>query len=107
MSTDDGRRSLLLGGALTALAPPASQASPRMIDLLDAPGPDPALEEPLRLFGRFVGGWDIHWTGIAPDGSRQTARGEVHFGWVLEGRAIQDVWIFPSRDLRGDPLPPQ
>jgi hypothetical protein len=26
--------------------------------------------------------------------------GEVHFGWVLEGRAIQDVWISPPRDIR-------
>lgn len=22
-------------------------------------------------------------------------KGEVHFGWVLEGRAVQDVWIMP------------
>ena len=22
--------------------------------------------------------------------------GEIHFGWVLEGRAIQDVWILPG-----------
>ena len=33
---------------------------------------------------------------------RQTARerrraGEWHFGWALEGRAIQDVWIVPPR----------
>ncbi|TIL41051.1 MAG: hypothetical protein E5Y87_03330, partial [Mesorhizobium sp.] len=27
-----------------------------------------------------------------------TGRGEVHFGWVLEGRAIQDVWILPARN---------
>ena len=25
------------------------------------------------------------------------ARGEWHFGWALEGRAIQDVWIVPPR----------
>jgi hypothetical protein len=23
-------------------------------------------------------------------------RGEVHFGWILEGRAVQDVWIMRS-----------
>jgi hypothetical protein len=22
-------------------------------------------------------------------------KGEAHFGWVLEGRAVQDVWIMP------------
>jgi hypothetical protein len=28
-------------------------------------------------------------------------KGEIHFGWVLEGRAIQDVWITPPRESRG------
>ncbi len=27
-------------------------------------------------------------------------RGEAHFGWVMEGRAMQDVWIMPSRRER-------
>lgn len=31
------------------------------------------------------------------DGSVRRGRGEVHFGWVLEGRAVQDVWIMPAR----------
>ena len=35
------------------------------------------------------------------DGAIQTWTGEIHFGWVLEGRAIQDVWIRPRR-----PAPP-
>jgi hypothetical protein len=26
---------------------------------------------------------------------------EIHFGWVLEGRAVQDVWITPARRDRG------
>jgi hypothetical protein len=30
------------------------------------------------------------------DGATHTGRGEIHFGWVLEGRAIQDVWILPG-----------
>jgi hypothetical protein len=30
------------------------------------------------------------------DGSRHEGLGEIHFGWVLEGRAIQDVWILPD-----------
>ena len=28
---------------------------------------------------------------------RFVASAEVHFGWALEGRAVQDVWIVPSR----------
>ena len=32
-------------------------------------------------------------------------KGEWHFGWVLEGRAIMDVWITPRRSLRGQENP--
>ena len=28
--------------------------------------------------------------------------GELHVGWVLGGRAVQDVWIVPGRDVRGE-----
>lgn len=30
---------------------------------------------------------------IRPDGTRVKGKGEWHWGWVLDGRAIQDVWI--------------
>ncbi len=35
---------------------------------------------------------------------RAGASGEWHFGWALEGRAVQDVWIVPPRGelRRGD-----
>jgi len=68
-----------------------------MIGLLDADGPDPERAEGLMLFGRFVGSWDMEATFWDHDGN-ETARhrGEWHFGWVLQGRAIQDVLISPS-----------
>ena len=31
------------------------------------------------------------------DGATEKSTGEIHFGWVLEGRAIQDIWIRPRR----------
>lgn len=63
--------------------------------LLHASGPHPEHEAALRLYGRFVGDWNSEITAHAPDGTRHTAVGEIHFGWVLEGRAVQDVWIIP------------
>lgn len=72
-----------------------------MIDALQARGPHPELAEHLMLFGQFVGAWDVDVTNIAPDGTKQEFKGEWHFGWVLEGRAIMDVWITPRRSLRG------
>ena len=69
-----------------------------MIEALAADGPDPALASKLMLFGRLVGSWDIEGKAIDPDGNvtRETT-GEWHFGWVLEGRVIQDVIISPPR----------
>jgi len=64
-----------------------------MIDALAASGPHPDHERELMLFGRFVGAWDMEGEQIAPDGGRTEFRGEWHFGWVLDGRAIQDVLI--------------
>jgi hypothetical protein len=62
--------------------------------------PDPALADKLQLFGQFVGGWDVAVTNHRPDGSSKTIPAEWHFAWALGGRAIQDVWIAPSRAER-------
>ena len=32
--------------------------------------------------------------------------GELHVGWVLGGRAVQDVWIVPGRGQPGEGQPP-
>ena len=79
--------------------------SDSMLEALRASGPHPDLAEQLQLFGQFVGAWDVDVTNIAPDGTRQTLKGEWHFGWVLDGRAVMDVWITPRRSLRGQADP--
>src|SRR5262249_38703454 len=56
------------------------------------------------LFGQFVGSWDLDITNMPPGGPKTEVKGEVHFAWSLEGRAVVDVWIAPRRSLReGDP----
>ena len=61
----------------------------------DGPAPDRA--DKMMLYGRFVGEWDGTVTRYGANGERFDSSAEVHFGWALEGRAIQDVWIVPSR----------
>ena len=51
----------------------------------------------MDLYGRFIGSWDLDVTQFPEGGPARRRKGEWHFGWVLEGRAIQDVWIVPRR----------
>jgi hypothetical protein len=61
----------------------------------DGPAPDRAAQ--MMLYGQFMGSWDGMLKYLDAGGVRRETTAEVHFGWVLEGRAIQDVWIAPSR----------
>jgi hypothetical protein len=69
-----------------------------MIEALAAEGPFNEYADKLMLFGRLVGGWNIEGRHFNPEGQvTKEQRGEWHFGWVLEGRAIQDVILTPPR----------
>ncbi|HET8562978.1 MAG TPA: hypothetical protein VFM35_03780 [Candidatus Binatia bacterium] len=72
-----------------------------MIETLTAAGPFPDYADKLMLFGRLVGGWDIEGRHFSAEGQvTKEQRGEWHFAWVLEGRAIQDVILTPPREER-------
>jgi hypothetical protein len=72
-----------------------------LIKGLGAHGPYPELKEKLMLFGQFVGDWDIIEARYPqPDGTEILRKGEIHFGWILDGRAIQDVWMIYEKNLR-------
>jgi len=69
--------------------------------VLAAPGRSPEIPESADVYGWLVGSWELqvlHYRGVDVSGMRIT--GEVHFAWVLEGQAIQDVWIMPRRAER-------
>jgi hypothetical protein len=84
----------------------ATRPDSGFIDALHVPGPVDEEAASLMLFGQFVGSWDLEWSGTGADGNPATARGELHFGWVLGGRAVQDVWIVPGRGQPGQDQPP-
>jgi len=62
-----------------------------------ADGPAAQYREKLILFGQFVGDWAFEGIEFHADGSRVTDKGRIEFAWVLEGRAVQDVWIERER----------
>jgi hypothetical protein len=66
---------------------------------LHAEGPRAVLGEQARIFDRFVGTWDCDYTNFAEDGSvSQRYPGQVTFGWILDGHAMQDVWSGEAGD---------
>jgi hypothetical protein len=66
------------------------------IDALCSDEPAPDRADKMRLYGFLIGDWQTDATVFADDGSRHEAKGEIHAGWALQGRAIQDVWILPG-----------
>ena len=75
------------------------------LDALSAPGPAPDRAPGLQLYAFLVGSWSLDVRYPQPGGPDLRSRGEVHAGWVLEGRAIQDVWVVPARGLPRGGLP--
>jgi len=74
-------------------------------ETLLARGPHPSLGEHAQTYSRVMGSWrgQLHnhmlGHGVPP------VSVEAHFAWVLEGRAVQDVWITPARDEHGSGSP--
>jgi len=73
-----------------------------MTEALRAARANEELAAKLELYGQFVGSWVLDVNFHHRDGSVRRTAGELHFSWVLDGKAIQDVWIYPARRLRGD-----
>jgi hypothetical protein len=63
-----------------------------MINVLGSANPNPSLGEEAQTFDRLVGAWDADF-GIYHDGTLSHKKGELYFGWVMDGHAIQDLWI--------------
>src|SRR5262245_21217393 len=65
-------------------------------DALHADGPARNRSDKMNLYGWLVGDWEMEAVINREDGTQHHGHGEIHFSWVLEGRAIQDVWILPG-----------
>lgn len=95
-----GAGALLLGHAVTSHA----AASPGgLAGALLASGPHPSLGREAETYGRFAGRWRGTYRLLLPEGTR-SGRIAVTFGWVLEGRAIQDSgWMLEGLEPKDGP----
>lgn len=74
--------------------------------MLAANGRSPEIPESDDVYGWLIGSWRLdvlHYAGA--DVAGRSIGGEMHAGWVLEGRAVQDVWIMPPRTRRSATTP--
>jgi hypothetical protein len=90
------------GGPVAAAIRPDS-----FVDVLHTDHPAPDRAGKLALYGFLVGSWETTVVAHEENGTTHTHRGEIHAGWVLEGRALQDVWMVPRRAERNADAPPQ
>jgi hypothetical protein len=76
-----------------AASTPASDPRRDMVAALKATGPHPSLGDHARVLGRLVGTWNVEYTDFSKDGKTTHRSGELLIGWVMDGRALEDVWI--------------
>jgi hypothetical protein len=58
------------------------------------------------IYGWLIGSWDLDLAvREEAGGTFRKSEGEVHFAWVLQGKAVQDVWIGPRWTDRDSPWP--
>ena len=87
---------LLLAWAM-ASSRPVTRTSPTLIEALRAEGPHASLGAAANVFGQLVGTWDLTCERYAADGTHTSSRGVWYFGWVVDGRIVQDViYFFPA-----------
>jgi hypothetical protein len=64
-----------------------------MINVLRSADANPSIGDEAKTFDRLVGTWDADFTFYRADGSVSHKKGELLFGWVMDGHAVQDLWI--------------
>ena len=89
---------LMTAGLMSTGVMYATDAGRDMLTTLAADGPNASLGAEARVWDQFVGTWDCDYSFHAEDGTVTRAKGELRFGWIIDGHAVQDIWItYPQR----------
>ena len=98
MQNTDKKNSELLSETVTSLN--SQLFVDQIFNILHAQGPHPMLVDGLKLFGQFIGIWDMDVSFYDEDGKEMYhQKGEWAFFWILDGRVIQDVLVYPNPDM--------
>lgn len=84
----------------------AIASSANFAAVLESTTRSPEIPESADIYGWLIGSWELEvlrYKGV--DVSPLKLNGEAHFTRVLEGRAIQDVWIMPRPSDRAADTP--
>jgi len=87
---------LLCGAVSMARAEPSSPFAEALV--AQQRSPEIAAEE--DVYAKLLGVWDVQAHDRTDSGTFQVTEGEWFFVRTLEGRALQDVWIAPTRAKR-------
>lgn len=98
---------LMASGLLLTICSGAAAAenvgnAPDLVTVLKATSPHPSLGDQAEVLSRLVGTWDVEYTDFGKDGKANHRTGQFIVGWVLDGRALQDVWIVNPSGTRKD-----
>src|SRR5262245_10357600 len=90
------------GSVAKNMSNPQEQSYSSFPQVLGSPARSNELTDQEDIYGWLIGSWEAAVYDYAEGGAAHESSGEWHFGRVLEGRAIQDVWISPPRSQRSD-----
>jgi uncharacterized protein len=94
---------LLISCALAMISKaeePERKVSNSFAEVLESKGRSPEIDSDVDVYGWLIGNWKIHAIDYSKNGTKTETPAEWHFARVLEGRAIQDVFIVPVRSTR-------
>jgi hypothetical protein len=93
---------LVVSGLLSVGSSSAADPPLDLVAALEATSPNPSLGDQVQVLSRLVGTWDVEYTDFAKDGKAIHRTGEFVVGWVMDGRALQDLWIVNPSGKRKD-----
>lgn len=108
MITAAGQRGVLLlalslGGGVSVAT--AAEMSNAFAQALVSQSRSPEIEAQEDVYAKLLGAWDVQARDRTDNGTFLVTEGEWFFARTLEGRAVQDVWIAPTRANRRTAVP--